>query len=294
MTMKKYFFILLVVLGFACTPDDDYRSATYHWIGIKTQDLPTSFSEGSVDGVSIPIVFGGEVSNASPITVNYTVTGGTYGTDYTVVGGSSANGTVTIPAGAAGTEAVGIIQIVPVGDFDTESNVDLVVTIESASNGATIGFPLKNSFAVTMTDDDCEFTFIGDLGGVDGYMPGLDYECPAAVTITHVSGTDYTIDGLNVDFMENIWSEVIQNSVPVEVTISAGGEITIPQQFIFTTLYDGSLYDYEIVGSGQVNRCEGNVTLNYEMIQDGFEVGAWLNENGYSEDPIFRATLIPE
>lgn len=291
--MKKYIYVLMIFVGFACTPDNDYRSAKYHWVGIRSQDVPTVMSEGSIEGISIPVVFGGEISNSSAFTVNYTVTGGTYGEDYTIVGGSSANGQVSVATGAAGTDAVGTIQIVPVNDFETEENVGLTVTLGEASNGATVGFPLKNSFSLTLQDDDCPFDFIGQLEGVDGFMDGLSYDCPANVTIALVSGTDYTIDGLNSDFILNIWGEEVQTSVPVEATITAGGAITIPQQFIFTTLYNGDLYDYDIVGSGQVNRCSGNVEINYEMIQDGFEVGAWLHDNGYSEDPIFRAVLIP-
>jgi len=276
----------------ACTPDDSVKSAKYHWVGIRSQSVDDAFSEGNEDGIEIPVVFGGEVTNDQAFTVSYTITGGTYGEDYTVVGGSGASGQVSVPTGAAGTAAVGVINIVPVIDYDVEDDVVLTVTLGTASNDATVGFPLVSTVTVTMNDDDCPFDYLGDLEGVDGDIDGLDYPCPAAVTIAF-DGTDYTIDGLNTDFIYNIWGEEIQTSNPVVATITASGAITIEEQFIFTTLYNGNLYDYNIVGSGQVNFCEGTVVIEYEMIQDGFEVGAWLHDNGYMTDAKFVATLTP-
>ncbi len=132
---------------------------------------------------------------------------------------------------------------------------------------------------------------LGAYTGIDGTMHGLGYTSPGAVTIA-LDGTDLTIDGLNQDFILNIWGEEVQTQVPVVFTYDPYTfEIDIPQQYIFTTLYSGSLYDYDIVGSGILDVCSETITLDYEMIQDGFEVGAWLNTNGYSDDPIFRAVL---
>lgn len=130
----------------------------------------------------------------------------------------------------------------------------------------------------------------GNWTGVDGNLDGIGWEGAGDTQIAMVDGV-YTIDGLNQDFMVNIWGETIEESVPVVFTVDQTGNITIADQYIFTTMYDGSLYDYHISGTGTLNPCDGSIELNYEMSQDGFLVGDWLNTNGYMSDEVFKATL---
>jgi hypothetical protein len=290
--MKKYIWSIIVALAVAACAEEDYNSAFREFAGINSAGLITNISE-DVGEISIPVLYGGNLNNASTFNVNYEITGGTYGEDYTVVGGSSSTGTVAIAPGKTGTEAIGRIVISGVPDFDTEENVVLTVKLTSADGDVQVGYPYKTSHTFTIADDDCAFDFVGDLEGVDGNIDGLDYESPADVTIASTGGTSYTIDGLNSDFILNIWGEEIQTSVPVVMTIAPGGAITIADQFIFTTLYNGNLYDYNISGTGQVNFCDGTVVIDYEMDQDGFLVGEWLHDNGYMTDEIFKAVLTP-
>jgi hypothetical protein len=290
--MKKLIYSLLILFSaFACA-DDEFNSAFREYAGIKPTDLPTSIPEDS-GTISIPVFYGGNLTNDQPFAVSYTVTGGVYGTDYTIDGGSSANGTVTIIAGAAGTVAKGIIKIIPKADFITESNVTLTVTLTSAERDVKVGYPLQPSYSFTIADDDCDFEWIGDLGGVDVNLDLDDTKFTADVTAALNAGV-YTIDGLNVGFMEDFWGETIQTSVPVVMTVTEGGKITIAEQFIFTTDYKGDLFDYKITGTGQVNNCSGDVTINYELDQDGFKVGKWLHDDDFMTDQIFKAVLVPK
>lgn len=137
-----------------------------------------------------------------------------------------------------------------------------------------------------------EATSIGTFSGVDTRLDGLPWNGSSQVSVSSNAG-QLVIDGLNVEFMEVIWGEEIQTSVAVNMNIDLEAlTIDIPEQYIFTTLYNGTLYDYNIVGTGTIDDiCTGAMTLEYEMIQDGFEVGAWLNANGYSSDEIFTAIL---
>jgi hypothetical protein len=94
--------------------------------------------------------------------------------------------------------------------------------------------------------------------------------------------------------MENFWGETVINQVPVTMTIDGAGNITIPDQYIFTTLYDGAEYEYHIYGTGVLNTCDGNITLNYEMDQDGFKVATYVHSPGnWMTDLLFKAVLAP-
>lgn len=151
-----------------------------------------------------------------------------------------------------------------------------------------------DSYVVTIEDDDCEFDWIGELGGTDVDLDKEETTYDADVTIAQVEG-GYTIDGLNVGFMEGWWGETVISSNPVSFTVDSDGNITIPLQHIFTTLYKGTEYPYDIEGTGRLNTCDGSISLDYEMIQDGFEVGAYCHTTGnWMTSLIFQAVLVPK
>jgi hypothetical protein len=129
----------------------------------------------------------------------------------------------------------------------------------------------------------------GNWTGVDGDFDGIGYQGDGDVEI-ELNGGVYTIDGLNQDFMVNVWGETVTTSSPVTFTVDEAGVITIEDQYIFTTDFDGNPYDYHIHGTGKINAC-GTIIIDYEMDQDGFLVGDWLHNNGYMTDEIFKATL---
>lgn len=293
--MKKYLVILLAwMMVVSCTPDDSTDPVKYHYVGIKKNGLATTTSEDG--GVfNIPVYFGGELVNDQSFEVGFTVTGGTYGTDYTIVGASSESGTVTISAGDLGS-ALGNIGILPTVDYDNESDFGLTVTLTSAPEGFSIGYPLSKSYSFTVKDDDCEFDFVGDLDGSDASMDllGAPYLYDAACTIDF-DGTTYTIDGLNTAWIADFWAETITDSSPVVFTKTAAGAITIADQYIFTTDYNGNPYVYHISGTGQVNSCDGNVTINYDLynVTDDYSVAAYCFDSEWMSTPLFKAVLTP-
>src|SRR5687767_5243223 len=133
--MKKYLFLLLAFAAVSCFPDDDVKPAEFEYVGIRTVGVAASTTEDGGATVNIPVHFGGSIENPASFTVNYTVTGGTYGTDYTIVNGTSATGTVTIPAGKTGIETIGLIGIKAVPNLVKQPNVVLTITIDEASTG---------------------------------------------------------------------------------------------------------------------------------------------------------------
>jgi hypothetical protein len=96
--------------------------------------------------------------------------------------------------------------------------------------------------------------------------------------------------------MLEVWSEEIQVEGNVYYTIDGSGNITIPSQFIFTTLYSGSLYDYTVSGTGTYDDSGATpvIHLEYVLDQDGFDVGAYWNAQGGMDTPYFVADIMAE
>lgn len=174
-----------------------------------------------------------------------------------------------------------------VGAFDTQLVCQgNLFTLASLSKTGTT-FNIERIGEVALPSPPSE----GDYIGVDSNIDGEEFKGTADVNI-ELDGEVYKISGLNTDFMETFWGEAIQTSVPVTFTVDEEGNITIEDQYIFTTLYDGDLYEYHISGTGKVSVC-GDITIDYELSQDGFLVGEWLHDNGYMTDSMFKATLSP-
>jgi len=215
------------------------------------------------------------------VTVTLAVTGGTAteGEDFELL-----ETTRTIPAG----ETNGSFSIELINDIEDEEDETIEITISAAGLTAETA-----KYVITVTDDDCPFEFVGDLVGTDANLDKAGFLGAAEVTVVK-DGDTYTIEGLNVDFMTNFWGETVIDQVPVTMTIDGAGNITIADQYIFTTLYDGDEYVYHIYGTGVLNTCDGNITLNYEMDQDGFKVATYVHSPGnWMTDLLFKAVLVP-
>ncbi|MEO8474476.1 MAG: hypothetical protein ABI477_19900 [Chryseolinea sp.] len=253
--MKKIITILslcAMLFAVACN-DDDYGPTIYEYAAINSADTPESATEDDADGISIPVVYGGRLSNPSSFTVNYSITGGTYGTDYTVVDGNGASGSVTIPAGADPETA---IQIIGVPDLDLEDNVELTVTLSATSNGLAIGYPGVSTVTVTLEDDDClyeEETYVATAGGHEYYSDGSEY--PDGAPDYPVG---FTLTGEHEFTMDNYWG----SNYEVKLTIDpATLVITVPAQ----TLTDGST----VVGTGKLSTCSRIMTIQTVLVNGG-------------------------
>jgi hypothetical protein len=276
--MKKN--ILLKTLVAFSTPflitacDDDEANNKTAISAVDFQTIASTYYEESAETFTIPFrnVNGGSTDN-----LDVSLGGSaTEGTDYEVVGITSEG-----------------VQIKILADGQYESNLTETIRVQLLSENGTPG---NNIHTVTVLNNCAEqggFTpaLFPHLVGDDATLDGIDFVGAGDITLAADGEGGYTIDGLNVDFMENVWGEEVQESVPVTVSLDASGNITIAEQYIFTTLYNGNLYDYNIVGTGKLDPCTNTLTITYEMIQDGFAVGAWLHDNGYMTDELFVASF---
>lgn len=131
--------------------------------------------------------------------------------------------------------------------------------------------------------------------------------------VTHWSGTDAAdafgdwesqitttfdcdgdlIFGLNAEWILEVWGETIEEEGNVYYTIDDAGVITIDSQYVFTTLYDGDLYDYTVKGTG-IYDDSGDVptmTIQYTLDQEGFSPSQYMYDNGYLDTPYFEAIV---
>lgn len=130
------------------------------------------------------------------------------------------------------------------------------------------------------------------VDGYDSYAPeGWDSKI---TTSTDCEGT--FILGLNAEWILNVWSEEVQTEGNVYYTIDGAGNITIPSQYVFTTLYSGSLYDYTVSGTGTYDDSGEKPVMHLEYVldQDGFDVGAYWNGEGEMDTPYFVADIVME
>jgi len=288
--MKKIIYsAVLAVIAFACA-DKDYESAFREYVGINPSGVPTKVAENSA-GVGIPLVFGGNTSVDKDVVVNYTIDEGTlgkYGVNYEVVGGTGATGSFTIPAGKLVKDPYKLV-VRGLSDFVFEPDVKLSITLTGASDGVAIGYPFKTTFAFTIADDDCPFEFEGDLDGNDYELPdGTTGD--AAVTIHDRTATEFIMEGLGTTMIDEQWAETPTLVNSVTVKIAQGGALTIDEQPVFTTDYKGSPYEYNIVGTGQINFCDGTISFTYDIV---YADGSGSVAEGLGLDEPFTATIMP-
>ena len=133
-------------------------------------------------------------------------------------------------------------------------------------------------------------------GGVDTYDSYAPDGWVSTVT-TGINCSDMVISGLNTEWMSEVWDEVIETEYPVIYTVDdATGVVTIEEQDIFETSYDGNLSRYTVSATGTLDDSGSPTTMHLEYVlkQEGFDVGAYWNDQGGMTTPYFVADLIAE
>ena len=121
----------------------------------------------------------------------------------------------------------------------------------------------------------CPLSSIDDLVGSYTVTTDLDgYE--NAITTTADGDNSLTVDGIGQDFIVYFWAETVVSGGTFTMNIDFdSGNVTIPRQYLFTTVYNGVEYDYEIAGSGTWGNCGDKPTLNikYDIYYAGESSG---------------------
>jgi hypothetical protein len=229
----------------------------------------------------IPIVLG--VSGPSQVLqtfaydfkVTYDRAGSTWSwsaTDATVSSVSTDMKTATIlfdQLPASGKAYVNVTETTKGGKISPEKSVEVAVNEFC---------PLVNGIA----------DLVGSWSGTDeGYV---------SIITSAVNGTNLDLSGIGTPFIEDWWAEEVVAGGTCSVTINPDGTLVIPRQHIFTTLYDGDNYDYDIAGSGNWDNCGASPTMviKYDIYYEGESEG--LAEHygplGYLPNPYLTADIV--
>jgi len=176
---------------------------------------------------------------------------------------------VTIPANTN----VGTFNI-NVNDTNlSESGEVLVINFEMEEGVYTSAeFSLDIALFCPVNLDD----FVGVYEGETPYGP------TQIVTSLNANG-QLEITGMSVAWMTGFWGEVItdQTTLLMDVDI-ATGNFTIAQAYYMQTTYGGDVQaPYDLVATGNLNACALSMSINVNLIQDGFDLGAYLSDNDY-------------
>lgn len=193
---------------------------------------------------------------------------------------------VTIPAGETSGQVTLVTntEVMPTGE-----TFDFDVALDAGEHNATIGTelhynikriefcPLENGSA------DLVGTYTVAENG-SGYENGI--------TVTQ-DGEDIIVDGLGQDFITNFWGEPVIEGGSFTVEVAPNGEMTIPRQYVFTTTWEGSPYEYEIAGTGVWRNCGESPVLEftYDIYYPGDVDGLAKTYSSYLPNPFLGGSF---
>jgi hypothetical protein len=270
------YFTVIALSVISCKEDD----TTYKALSFP-QDAFIAFESSAdinvLESTTSPIVIEVDYANStegttSEVSVDFTITSdnAVEGVNYTVVDNLTQ---LTFPVGVHKANIV----IIPIDNSIEDGDKVLNITLTNSS--VPLGFPGTDSshktLSVTLTDDDCAFTF-ADLDGISWIgtdnATGNEGPNPTQIT-TSFDGTNLLMDGIAFGWLTNTnyWDEVIVDSAPVIVNMDPiTGEFTIDEQYLADTTWNGSPQPtYSISATGQYFSCLQSMVVHYTLYQGG-------------------------
>jgi hypothetical protein len=204
------------------------------------------------------------------------------------------------------TLATDIYSTIDAGDLNAPVTLSLALEFNQTGviNGTTLGYPkvMTNEFncdfhrvnLATVVKAGANYTITKGVevlwvGAVvdqlAGSWSGVDFGEPVQFDAV-VDGDGLTLSvGLGLAWVTGFWGEDVIDSVDLSCDVDlTAGTITIPEQYCFTTTYEGEeQLPYNIAGEGIVNFCANTAVFEYTLIQDGTDWIAWCFENGYMD-----------
>lgn len=202
----------------------------------------------------------------------------------------SAN-SITIPAGSTS----GSIMIrtnteaMPVAE-ELLLNMNIDAGEHSATAGTTLSYKLSRIAFCPLTDGATDF--VGTWTGSDGQ--GDDYTYSSTLTLSDATSNSITVSGINTSWIVGFWGEPIIEGGSFTMEVAGNGVVNIPQQYIYTTTYQGDSYRYEIKGSGKWENCDDNpkLIINYDIYYEGETTGlAQMYKSYFNNIPYLTATV---
>ena len=154
---------------------------------------------------------------------------------------------------------------------------NIVFNTLPANNIAQVKVTETTSAGVTSDEKIMEVTvkpfcpLTGGMADLAGSWSGEDAYYESIIVITSDGVSTVKATGIGVGFIEDWWAEEVVTGGNVVITVNDDGTVNIPRQYLFTTLYDGDNYDYEIIGSGTWDNCTTTPTMKitYDIYYEG-------------------------
>lgn len=276
--MKKIFKILFVFLaagalftsceeietGFDAITKDVDPAAGYYLQFIKaSQSFETGVTEAGelvevVKPISVVIM---GMPQSSPITVELDIDPSTTMTPamYTLSATS-----ITIPAG----QTSGSVTVsTKAAEMPVDVPLKLVLTLDAGANNS----PSETGIKLTYTFNRFPYCPLENgLADLVGTWTGSDAYYGTGFTSV-VEGTQLKVSGMAEAFMDAWWGEPVVAGGSFLMTVNGNGTVNIPRQYIFTTIYAGDNYDYEVIGTGKWENCGASpkLTITYDIYYPG-------------------------
>lgn len=279
-TMKKIItkvsILLLSMIVLSSCNENDNDENIYEGESFVSFNATTSasISEDAASPLTVSVYASVPAAQAESFTLDFTVASSdaVAGTDYSVVGTKT-----SLSFGP--DQYVDTIQIMPIDNLLAETNKTVTITLGTASNGLRVGLPGQDEnakvFTVTISENDCAFT-LKEIG--DGAFSGSD-NVPAgqagpnsSMILTSFDGTNLQFEGIGYAWITDtaFWDEVIIDTQKVNATVDAIGNITIAEQYMCRTTWNGAVQpDYSVQATGKYISCTKTIELNYDIIQGG-------------------------
>jgi hypothetical protein len=92
-----------------------------------------------------------------------------------------------------------------------------------------------------------------------------------SVIETVKSGSLLKATGMGVGFIEDFWAEEVISEAQFTLTVNDDGTVVIARQIVFTTVYEGDEYEYEILGAGTWDNCGSTpiLKIKYDIYYPG-------------------------
>ncbi len=257
--MKKIAYIFLAILSVATLEncEENYLPPALDYVTFEYDPLQLTVLKST--SVSIDVhVYSTQISG-SDRTFNVIVSDDTTldPTSYSVPA------TVTIPANSND----GFIAVMFSDSDDTLDEQGVLVL--DLDLGTTDTF--KGSSINLNVQKKCPLNDINDLVGSFSVTSDPNgYENP--FTTTASGDSSLIVDGLAQTFIADFWGETVIEGGTFTMNVNFDtGAVSIPRQYIYTTVYDGDNYDYEISGSGTWGNCgdKPTLTLKYDIYYVG-------------------------
>lgn len=260
-------FAILVTLLSACEDLPDvlsYKGDNFY----RFASTASSIAENSPNPISIPVIFSSKDGISASGNIQFEISGGTEGVDYTLVN-SDQSLSISSTNGFRGA-----IMIQPVDNSESsDTDIELTITLLNGTNGV-IGFPgpdNSNSATHTLTiiDDDCPIIPIGGTYASVSRGTSTDGCCPdeitgfqSEITITDNGDGTFTLN----DFSGGIYLEwygvyglTSQDQSPATFLINDPVNNTI-------AFVDGSgePFGESLTGNGTYDPCTGGISYSWQ------------------------------